>query len=334
MKILNKILAVLGIVLFVLVLNKFGFARVFANLSSLKFYFLVVLIPSTCMLILYSSAWFKILNHYVSKNNFLDILKIKLIGEAFNYLTPLGFVGGDPIRFLRLKDKVPKIHTASSLVLDRTIYLFSGLVMIFNASLILVLRYDLLPSYLEFIVPSAIILVMLVFILMIFKDKEGFFRKIKKLILKINIKADFFIRLIDKLESVNEHIAKFFETKKKEFFQVLTINIIGRVCGVLEIWVIMIVIGLGSRLEFAFLMGGITNLLVFIFYLIPGQIGFVEGSYGVIFGLVGLDPTVGVSVQIIRRLRAFLWITLGLILINFEKKGKSAKDLVRITENQ
>ena len=175
---------------------------------------------------------------------------------------------------------------------------------------------------------------MLVFILMIFKDKEGFFRKIKKLILKINIKADFFIRLIDKLESVNEHIAKFFETKKKEFFQVLTINIIGRVCGVLEIWVIMIVIGLGSRLEFAFLMGGITNLLVFIFYLIPGQIGFVEGSYGVIFGLVGLDPTVGVSVQIIRRLRAFLWITLGLILINFEKKGKSAKDLVRITENQ
>ena len=82
-----------------------------------------------------------------------------------------------------------------------------------------------------------------------------------------------------------------------------------------EIWVIAY--GLGMELSFvqaAFSAAMLTGVTL-VFFFIPGQAGAAEGGLALAFSLLGLPPTVGLSVGIVRRSRQITVYGIGLLIL-------------------
>ena len=76
-------------------------------------------------------------------------------------------------------------------------------------------------------------------------------------------------------------------------------------------------------------LASLTILINMAFVFIPGSIGVMEGGYGALFYLLKLDPAYGVSIQLIRRIRALFYVFIGFVIIAIYKpkqdKAKQAQ---------
>ena len=67
-------------------------------------------------------------------------------------------------------------------------------------------------------------------------------------------------------------------------------------------------------------------------FFVPLNIGTSEGSYSIVLSFLGYDPALGITVGIIRRLRALVWSGFGLVLLFH--KGLAGKDAAAAVENE
>ncbi len=317
-------LGIVGIFLLIYLVYKFGFDKIVTNLASLKYYLLLIFIPSVCTLLASGLAFRRLLAHLGEKVYYWTIIRIKIIGTAFDRLLPLSYIGGDSVQYFHFKEKMPAMNSASALIIDRAINVYGSLIMMFFSAVFLGLKFDVVPLWVEIMLPATILLIIAGYTFLLFKSRKRFFVTAAKFINKINFKKEGLLNLLGKAENLNNNISGFFKTGKNTFLFVLSMHLTGRLMGIIEIWLIMLVMGLGNMPELAFVMAGLTSLLVSVFVIIPGQIGFMEASYGVIFMLLGYDPEIGVSVQLVRRLRVIIWICIGLLLVNLGKDVKRA----------
>ncbi len=63
-----------------------------------------------------------------------------------------------------------------------------------------------------------------------------------------------------------------------------------------------------------FLIEAATKFVGLAFFVIPGQVGATEGTYAVIFKIVGLSASAGFALAVARRLRSLLVAGVGLAL--------------------
>ena len=54
--------------------------------------------------------------------------------------------------------------------------------------------------------------------------------------------------------------------------------------------------------------------------------GVLEGAYGALFSVMGLNPVTGVAIQLVRRLRTLFWVLIGLgFMLTYYKLKKPKK---------
>lgn len=94
--------------------------------------------------------------------------------------------------------------------------------------------------------------------------------------------------------------------------------------GTFEIFIIMYYAGGSATIldaMFVYLFGLFIAAAAFF---VPLNIGTSEGSYSMVLAFLGYDPVLGLTVGIIRRLRALVWSGIGLLLLFH--KGLTGKD--------
>jgi len=65
----------------------------------------------------------------------------------------------------------------------------------------------------------------------------------------------------------------------------------------------------------AFSIGGLEAIAGNVLFVVPFEIGAREGAFYMLFKLFGLDPQIGLYTSIVGRVRDFVWIAAGLLLI-------------------
>jgi hypothetical protein len=75
---------------------------------------------------------------------------------------------------------------------------------------------------------------------------------------------------------------------------------------VCELWVLVSGLHLQISIERAIVVEGIVKFLNAIVFFVPGQLGVAEGSYAIVFGLLGLPPAAGVALSLARRFRSLV----------------------------
>lgn len=307
---LRRVLLVVGLGLFLYLLYKLNPATLWQYLQKLGPRFLWILLLSASWYVVYSLAWEVFLKHLSRQVHLWEIFKMKVCGEAVNSITPLSWGGGDPVRIYLLKKHIPMNEGTASVVVDRTLNnLAVALFMVLGVLLTFAL-FDL-PLGLRIGLPIALFLILLGSTFLYLRSHQGLFRFFISLLQKLRIKRHFSEKTLKNVGEIDGHISHFYRSNKKGFLLAYALHFLGRIGGVVEIF--LIAYFLGERLSFleSYLLASITVLINMIFVLVPGALGIMEGAYAGVFSLLSLNPAVGASVQIVRRLRMIFWVSLG-----------------------
>jgi len=315
-KLLLKVLVFgVGIGLFLYWIDRLGVSALEQTLNEMKAIWWQLLLVSIGWNLFYTIAW---RNYFINLNitiPFWALLKIKLCGEAMNLLTPLNFVVGDPVRFAMIRQKMNGKHPGGSILVDRMLnslatvfYVWVGIILAFFSSFEIP-RKILWPVFgLYTVINGGIIFLMV----LIFKHEAlAFILKIKRWLPGEKLKNG--------LTTAVDEMTLEFDFLKSRFWRFIIPSFLchfaGRVLGAIEISVILYHLELESALMYGLVLASLTAACNLLFAFLPGGLGVVETFYSLFFKWQGMSDLFGVPVQLVRRIRSFFWIVVGVLLL-------------------
>lgn len=315
-----------GAVLLTLLIRKIGINSILDNITTLGIRFVPIFSISICWYALYSLAWMQFLSRLSNGISFWELFRIKVAGEAVNTLTPANFLGGDPLRIHLLRKNFATTEGAASVVVDRTLHSTATLLVILFGIIASFIGFKSLPNNIQYGVPI-VMFVAIVFMGFIFvHQRKGFFSILMNISKRLRIKKEFSEKTIARFEELDSHIIDFYDANHKGFWLALSCHIVGRLLGIVEIYAIGRCVSDQFTLFAALVLCALAPVVNAVFTFVPGALGVMEGAFSGVLYLLHLDPAIGITIQISKRIRAGLWILLGLVFLGTHDRQKAWKE--------
>lgn len=244
---------------------------------------------------------------------------VTISAGALNVLTPLVNAGGEPFRIAALAPWLGKRRAAGSVILHRMLNTVAYILIWLTAILF---AFVLLPRD----TPGVVLVILgvtglvLVGIIALFLSahRSGVLERVLNWMTRVPLVRRLAARLEPRratLVQMDQQITDFYHRQPGRFVKAILLEYLGRCIFMLEL--VLIMASLGFRLGYfrAFTLGGLEAIAGNVLFLLPFELGAREGAYYVLFKLFGLDPQLGLYTSIVSRLRDFVWIAVGLLLI-------------------
>jgi len=311
-------LLAVGIWLFVYTLhaaNLHQIAHFLIEIFSWKF---VLILLFAFIAVIYISAirCFIVLNHQRQKPIFKHILAAEFVGFAFSYLTPVTFFGGEPFRYVILKEgnHIESSYAISSIIIEKMI-LFLMAIITFLIGVVFFFIYVPLNFGTQ--------LGILIFLLVGMIAALVFYYKVKKIIKE----RGFFLWLLDKLylsklknvkkyeseiEAIEKQVENFYCTDSRARTKVFLISVLETIISIIFIWA-MIYFLIGPMAMGKVL---VVNDAIGIsgFIPLPAALGASEVSQAYVFQNVGLTNSQGIAFSLLLRTIFLVFSFIGVII--------------------
>jgi hypothetical protein len=109
--------------------------------------------------------------------------------------------------------------------------------------------------------------------------------------------------------------------RPKRFAGILALEAGAHAVLALELYAMLLALGLSSGLGMAFIIEGAAKFVGLAFFFVPGQIGASEGAHTAIFKVLGLPAVAGFTVPLVRRIRSVIVAGIGLAAMSVLTKG-------------
>lgn len=250
-----------------------------------------------------------------AKLKVLDVLRIRTIGEAFNAITPLGSMGGEPVKAQLLKEHhgLRFRQGLASQVVARTTLTLSLILFLVPGTLFLYLRDGVSEGFrgsiaLGMAVFTALILLFLMFqVTGMLSRIAGWFDRTFPSAAEPRRWVHFLVDLCDMMSGYyKNHTAL---CLKSIFYAWL-----GWVAGIVELWLTLHFLGVSLGWMDLWIIESILQLIRAGSFFIPLSLGAQEGGLILIFLSLGMGGPLGLAVSFARRIRELVWVGLGLVL--------------------
>jgi len=114
------------------------------------------------------------------------------------------------------------------------------------------------------------------------------------------------------IDPVERVLVAFLHAHPTRLAQVIVLEVTAQLLLVLEIWIVIVAIGLPWRWSDPFVVEGGVKFIDVAFSFVPGQVGVSEGVFAMLFGAIGLPAAAGLTLALVRRIRALLVAAAGL----------------------
>ena len=275
--------------------------------------FLLILAIYSVVTWLDTIAWKKNFNpEEETRFNLWQLWTIRQVGEAYNTITPLGTLGGEPVKSQLLKER----HGLSlkqgmvSQVVARTTFLL-GLILFFIPGTFLIAQSNVVSenfksaSLLGMAIFSTVILLFLLF------QVTGALSAITGWISRLPLGNKIGV-LMNKLEVVDRGISSYYEQYTKRAIQSVLYAFAGWVIGLGELYVTLYFLGFQPDLIDLWVIEALAQLVRAGSFFIPLSLGAQEGGLILIFTAMGMPADLGLTVSFVRRIKELLWVGLGL----------------------
>ncbi len=312
-----------GAALLIFLIHKIGINTIFSNIRALGWW----LVPIFCIGIgwytLYTVAWRQFLDRLKGSVSLWELFRIKVTGEAVNTLTPMNFLGGDPLRVYLLKKNFATTEGAASVVVDRTLHSIAILTVILTGIIAAFLKFDKLPPNVQYGVPLVMLIAIAFMAFILIHQRKGFFSLVMTVCRRLHIKRTFSEKTIERFEKLDAQIVDFYELSHWGFWLALACHIGGRLLGVVEVYAIGRVVSDEFTLFAALMLTALAPIVNAVFAFVPGALGVMEGAYGGVLYLMHINPSIGITIQIAKRVRAAIWILIGLLFLGYGQREKA-----------
>lgn len=306
---INNIFFTLGIILLIYLCTDIGWKKILENISDFNHKFIPVLLLSVIWQLFYTAGWY-FSSHHLRKLSIFRLFFYKMAGEASASFLPIGAMGGVPMKGYKLLRSFTKQEVTETLLIDNFYYLLCNAVFLLVSLLLVVFYVKLTPFFLGFTWVVIFFLSLSVFFLFLVR-KIGFLNLISKTskILPFKISES----RIKKFNDVDEELRRV--TSKKYYWLIIIFlfYFMGRFLSSLEFYLIFYLLDSPITFVQSFILAGLTIVINLVFFFIPSGVGVVESGQMLLFSMLGINPVAGLTMAIIRRLRRFFEIFLGVI---------------------
>jgi uncharacterized protein (TIRG00374 family) len=240
--------------------------------------------------------------------------RIRTIGETFNVITPLGTMGGEPVKAHLLKEKYGLTYKqgAASQVVARTTLTVSLILFMIPGIVFLFMDNGISETFKASSLTGLITFSVLIFLFLLFQI-TGILSRI----------AHGFNRLfptqtprpsLEHLVALCGMMSGYYRQHRGLFLKSIVFGFLGWVAGVFELYLTLYFLGIPVGFKELWIIESLLQLIRAGSFFIPLSLGAQEGGLILIFTSMGMAGPLGLAVSFARRIRELAWIALGLIL--------------------
>lgn len=248
---------------------------------------------------------------------FARIWAIVVAGTAINFITPIVNAGGEPYKIAELAPDVGTARAAGAVVLHAILRLLGFLLVWLTALFLGLVLLPRTPATLGLLAGGVAAVGALIALLLLGQRRRPLER-----LLDLLHRVPGLRRLAGRLEprrpalaETDTRIADFHERHPRRFMQAVGLEYAGRCLFMLEFCLIGLSIGVRVGYLDAFVVGGLEALVTNLLFFVPFELGTRESATWLLFRQLGYGGGIGLYAALVSRLRDFLWIGAGLLLI-------------------
>ncbi len=315
-----------GLALFLYVIKQTGFGEILARVRTLGAGFLLILAISSTRYLSRSLAWLCCMTPAEREVGVLNLLRARIAGEAVGDLT-FGPVVAEPLRLVALGDKLALRSGLSSLTVENLAYTVSSCLIVVAGATLLLANFGLDES-----LRGAVVLALALVLLLGGASVLAITKRWKIGSSMLALAADLLVRgaerrawvekQLDELRALEDYAFGFYAKRRRDFLLVGLCEAFFHLGGVAEIYATMRLIGYELTLVTAFMLESINRALNIAFIFVPALVGVDEAGTGLLTEALGFGRPAGVALAIIRKIRMFCWIGVGLLLLAASRRKR------------
>jgi Lysylphosphatidylglycerol synthase TM region len=313
---LHYLAVVLGIALLVVLVQRTGTGTVIHQVKTIGWGFALVLALGGIGHLIKTWAWRLTFGCEVKNVSFARTFALRLVSEAIAILGLPGQVIGEAARVSLLGSDVPIANSISSVTLDRGLYIVTSAIVTFTgmiAALLLVSFSRMWRLYaLLFALGAA---AMLAASALALRKRWPVFSRAARAIGRITWFKGWLDGKHSVIESAERNLFDFYYDTPGAFWQSLALNIACHGTAILEVYILLWFMGARSGLFLALVLEALTKLINTVGTFNPGNVGTYEGGNMIIFRLLGIPSTAGLTMALCRRARILFWAAIGALCL-------------------
>ena len=326
---MNVGLAVLGAVLLFLTIRGVGWADVQAGLERVGWWFAAVLVLGGLRFVTRAQAWRLCARALASSSlrahtqpqaepvspGLWPFFKAVLSADALGNVTPLGLVASEPAKVLFVSERVPTVVAIASVAAENAFYMATVLAMIGAGALVFFEVADL-SSALRLGAQSVLATVMLSAVagLWIVRRQPALLSRLARLFTRATGRGQAAPERLRDIEVLFYDVVRW---PPARMLTVLAWEALFHIAAVAEVYVVLRLLPAARPITLldVFVLETAGRLIVVAFKFVPYRLGVDEAGTALVARALALDPTVGVTLALVRRLRILCWNAVGLLLL-------------------
>jgi uncharacterized protein (TIRG00374 family) len=234
----------------------------------------------------------------------------RLAGEAFNLTTPTANVGGEAIKALLLRGRVPLSESLPSVIVAKTTITIAQALFL---AVGIAVAWSVLPHDAPLLHGISWLLAIEVLALGAFVAAQ-MSGTLGSLVARLATTG--WLGAPGRaaaLRRVDVALGRFYRREPWRLTVSIAAHFLAWVLGVVETYLILRFIGIGVSWRTATIIESFGTAIKIATFLVPASVGVLEGGFVAVFAAFGLSAASGISFSLIRRAREIAWVGLGLI---------------------
>jgi putative membrane protein len=305
-----------GLVLLGLVIYNADVDQIHERMDALKWRSPLVLLPWVLIAWLDARGWRCTLPpaaaHLVPLHS---LVLVRMAGEAVNSLTPTAAVGGEPVKAHLLRawgvagsDSLASIVIAkTALTVTQSLFVVLGLAALF----VKIGRPGLGAAWMAFL-----LLVTIVFARgLVYMQRRGPVGTVWRWLAQVMPRARFLGRLEQSVHAIDERLAEFYTIERGAFWRAGVWHMAGWLVGVVEVWLIMLLIGAPIGWLDALIIEALSQPIRAAAVIIPGGLGTQEVGGVALCLFLGMPAPEAATLWLLKRGRELVFDGAGLVYL-------------------
>jgi phosphatidylglycerophosphate synthase len=323
---LRIVAAILGIALLTYLILRAGPATLMESLHRLGWGLALIIAMGGLSHLVKTYAWRLTLVGSGNTASIGRMFELRLISEAAGQVGAVGQFFGEGLRVSALSAEIPIDNRVSSVTLDRALFVVSGAIVTLVGLVAALFVVSLTPAtrvYAELFAVTLIILIGTAAVAMV--KRWPFLSAPAQALRRVHYIGRHIEPILPLIHSVENRLFDFHRRTPFAFWASLVLNLVGHGLAVLEVYVILLLLGVKIGLLEALVFEALTKLVNIAGSFNPGNLGTYEGGNILIARMFALPASTGLAIAVARRTRAIFWTAIGILcfILLFRPRARS-----------
>lgn len=317
MKYIEWTLFFVGLIVVIYLIHQTGLSNLWRDVSMVGWGFLFVLLQEMLAHMANTLGWVYTISPDKRTVPFRSLFMYRLAGDGINYLTPTATIGGEFVRARLITPRLGASESASSVTLAKFAET-NGQVVFITVGLCFILPFLPGLGIYRWWMFGFLLVAMALIAWLTWMFRKGFYEMSVKVLAffrltKVSAVKRWFSKNDENIKEIDSRIRLYTTGHRlRDLIRSVICYTAAFAFSAIEVWIILYLLGLTTSWHVVLGVEVLSVLIEAVLFFVPVKMGTQEGGKVLIFKILALDPSKGLAMGVIRRIREIFWALFGL----------------------